>query len=721
MPKPDTRGRPSAMATKRKASAEPESPPPKRPATAPDIESRFRPQLFTTETFESHNASYHTSQPFKHGVIPSLIDDTLLRSVRSEITTNISFTPKETDIYKIYQSGDLANLDGLDSAALDRLPSLVKLRDALYSRDFREYLSGITGAGKLSGKKTDMAVNVYTPGCHLLCHDDVIGSRRVSYILYLTDPDKPWRPEWGGALRLYPMESKEVSSGDEVAIPGTEHSRSVPPAFGQLSFFAVQPGTSYHDVEEVHARGPNDKEEEDGGRVRMAISGWYHIPQEGEEGYEEGAEEKQAQKSSRAQLQGKADKFEEPKPHWTEPPDGRFGKYVRAEENSLTVSDVIELSEKDLDLLIKYMNPRYLTPDTVSSLRESFTEDSSLRLAQILSPKYAPELHELVRKADDRESDDKARDIWATARPPHKHRYLYSYPTKFNAPQTEDLERRMPIWEVLQELIPSLAFRKWLCLATGLRLGEFDVLARRFRRGQDYSLATSYNEEEPQLEVCLGLTPTDGWGANAVEETEGEGNVGEHASKDDVPGTLPDNSGVQETPKTQVRPALTRAESSTEDTKVGGYEAYLAGDDDDDTASVDAPANPSTATGAGQRRSGKADPAVYQAYGEQDEEDDGVLFNQPASWNTLTIVLRDKGTMRFVKYVSRSAPGDRWDISAAWKVTGSLDDDEDEDENDDDNDDDDGEDEHEGEIEENEEDEAESGSDASTGSGGGEE
>jgi hypothetical protein len=50
-----------------------------------------------------------------------------------------------------------------------------------------------------------MSVNSYKKTCHLLNHDDVIGSRRVSYILYMPLPtDQPWQPEWGGALELYP-------------------------------------------------------------------------------------------------------------------------------------------------------------------------------------------------------------------------------------------------------------------------------------------------------------------------------------------------------------------------------------------------------------------------------------------------------------------------------------------------------------------------------------
>ena len=100
-----------------------------------------------------------------------------------------------------------------------------------------------------------MAINVYTPGCHLLCHDDVIGSRRVSYILYLTDPDRPWRAKWGGALCLYPTQTFiGGDDGRETKVPSPDFSVSIPPAFNQLAFFAVQPGESFHNAEEVYAQ-----------------------------------------------------------------------------------------------------------------------------------------------------------------------------------------------------------------------------------------------------------------------------------------------------------------------------------------------------------------------------------------------------------------------------------------------------------------------------------
>ena len=44
---------------------------------------------------------------------------------------------------------------------------------------------------------------MYARGGHLLCHDDVIGTRCVSYILYLSRPGQQWVPRLGGALELY--------------------------------------------------------------------------------------------------------------------------------------------------------------------------------------------------------------------------------------------------------------------------------------------------------------------------------------------------------------------------------------------------------------------------------------------------------------------------------------------------------------------------------------
>jgi Rps23 Pro-64 3,4-dihydroxylase Tpa1-like proline 4-hydroxylase len=597
-------------------------------------------------------------QRYKHGVIHELMDSALLGNVRSEILDNLHFTPKETDIYKIHQSGDLANLDGLDDSSLSRLPSLLKLRDALYSSTFRKYISEVANSGPLSGKKTDMAINVYTPGCHLLCHDDVIGSRRLSYILYLTDPEKPWRPQWGGALRLYPTQRLKTDDGVEATVPSADFSLSIPPAWNQLSFFAIQPGESFHDVEEVYERKGDEYDEDgkvidDGGRLRMAISGWFHIPQEGEDGYEEGLEEKLAEKSSLTQLQSKSDHFDLPQPRWR--PIEQPGE------------DGPTWDETELDWLLKYINPTYLVPETIEALSEAFQDSSVVTLADFLHPKFAARLREYITTKDQAADTligglGGAPEDTGVARPPHKHRFLYRHAAA-HAPAGSP--SATPLDELVDEFFPSQLFARWLSLFSELMLSRGDFLARRFRPGSDYTLATSYDESEPQLELCLGITPTSGWGGDAAgDDDEDEDDEEENG----IPAKAPANGSRRES-------------NPEEDAVVGGYEVYMVGDDEDDEDEADetdvAAQGPSSHTGAGPRKKTKADPAVYKASA-GDEEDDGVLFTNPASWNTLSIVLRDKGLLRFVKYVSASAKGSRWDVLGNFTVVPEDDDEEDE-------------------------------------------
>ena len=98
---------------------------------------------------------------------------------------------------------------------------------------------------------------------------------------------KPWKPEYGGALELYP-----VVQG--TAEPQPTPTKSIPPSWNQFIFFEVQPGRSHHSVEEVVVdQGPD-------GYQRLSISGWFHAAQPGEPGY---VEEKDVRmKSTREQL-----------------------------------------------------------------------------------------------------------------------------------------------------------------------------------------------------------------------------------------------------------------------------------------------------------------------------------------------------------------------------------------------------------------------------------
>lgn len=436
------------------------------------------------------------------------------------------------------------------------------------------------------------------------------------------------------------MKSKD---GNEIVVPSPDFSLSIPPAFNQLSFFAIQPGLSFHDVEEVYVRKEGDSED-DGGRVRMAISGWYHIPQEGEEGFEEGLEEKLAERSSLSQLQSKeADEFDLPQAQWkeVEPPEA--------------LEDDAPFMDEEMEWLLRFINPNYLTPDTVEAIAESFEENSVATLTEFLHPKFAQKLKEQIEFQDAEGSSSipflsKAQNRVNVARPPHKHRYVYRQPVS----GVKESPMDTPLDQLIEHLIPSPLFARWLSLVTGLSFTKAEHMARRFRRGLDYTLATSYDDPEPQLEICLGITPSKGWGADE-DEDEPEANGGASNGKTATNGKHKDSAAPE---------------------PIGGYELYMAGEDDDEEGSDHGVEIPSSATGAGQRKKAKADPAIYKA--SKDDEDDGVLFSNPASWNTLSLVLRDTGVMKFVKYVSESAKGDRWDVVGNYSVAEDEDDEQDE-------------------------------------------
>ena len=128
---------------------------------------------------------------------------------------------------QINQTGDLTNLSGLPEAERAVLPTLIALRDALYSPTFRSFVQAVTGCGPLSGIKTDMSCAEYSQGCYLLNHDDVIGTRRISFILYLVLDEPGWRPEWGGALELYPVKEGD-GEGGRPNVPEAKPSVSIP-------------------------------------------------------------------------------------------------------------------------------------------------------------------------------------------------------------------------------------------------------------------------------------------------------------------------------------------------------------------------------------------------------------------------------------------------------------------------------------------------------------
>ena len=65
-----------------------------------------QPSQFTNGVFDHNNISrlhstYTTNTPFKYSIVEKLFQDELLTGVKDECVAELSFTEKETDIYKV--------------------------------------------------------------------------------------------------------------------------------------------------------------------------------------------------------------------------------------------------------------------------------------------------------------------------------------------------------------------------------------------------------------------------------------------------------------------------------------------------------------------------------------------------------------------------------------------------------------------------------------------
>ncbi|GAA5895858.1 hypothetical protein JCM6882_001396 [Rhodosporidiobolus microsporus] len=586
--------------------------------------------LLEQDSTQRLKQAHSESAPYKHAVINQLFDPAFLKKARKEITEQLSFREKETDIYKINQTGDLTNLSGLPASELALLPTLLELRDALYSKQFRSFIQEVTGCGPLSGIKTDMSCAEYSEGCYLLNHDDVIGTRRISFILYLVLDEPAWKPEWGGALELYPVLEADEKNPDRPNVPVSKPTNVIPPAFNQFVFFEVQPGHSFHSVEEVVVEGDKQK---GGVGARVSLSGWFHKPIEGEEGFE-GSGGFQP-KSSLQQLYATTLSAASPYP------------------DALTLPLPTTPSASDLAYLTPLINPAYLQPKILTLLRSQFVDSSHLVLADFLHPTLAKEIETLIRERDAAgEKERRGVEVggwktnkipphscgedegagWSVVGPPHLQRYLSLSPA---APSSSSSDRLAELLRQVHALFTSPSFRTLLSILTSLLPTAHTTAVRRFRPGLDYTLArgeaASDENASAKLDVGLGLTP-----------------------------------------KCEGREDQERWETG----EVGGWDIWLANEEGGDEATYGGAGGEKAEKGANgdapaAAAEGEAADAAAEEEGEAEEEDDdSPLLALEPEWNRLHLVLRDPGVLAFVKYLSARAPASRWDVAGEWEVQG---------------------------------------------------
>ena len=142
-------------------------------------------------------------KPFPSVQLQNVLNSKLAKAAQEQLIASVSYAPKGNDLYSYRGSGDLAD----DTVCPPGSP-LARLRDGLYSEDFTNFISSVTGV-RLFANRPDLSSHQYHNGDHLLAHDDDVQGeldvesegRRIAFILYLVD--EKWDQKDGGSLDLF--------------------------------------------------------------------------------------------------------------------------------------------------------------------------------------------------------------------------------------------------------------------------------------------------------------------------------------------------------------------------------------------------------------------------------------------------------------------------------------------------------------------------------------
>ena len=678
-------------------------PPPKRQrAAAARLSSPLSPGVLSPAAQDAVRASYGAALPYQHAVIEPLCDAARMALVKDEITRNLRADFKETDLFKLYQTIDLANLDLAHSEPAVRelsakMPQLLALRDALYTPEFRGYMQHVTGCPELTDR-VDMAASIFVQGCHLLCHDDVIGTRAVSFIVYLSGED--WKESDGGALELYPLEQQPqqpqqqqqaaAAAAGGGGVPAAHPTAGVLPKNNTMAIFGVKAGRSYHSVQEVYAdRTP-----------RLSIQGWYHaavpptdiekaslsqlkaskssdpdrftriegavrypggdIGGGGDAAAAGGGADSEATKdaeraelsalklgelSKRARLKGTSDELvdhaldaDNPKaslielllsqqPTAAAAAAAAGGRAAVAPEALAAYEAAWVLTEADSQFLADWIHPTYLKADSFEALRKEFALEGSVQLQKFLTPERASKLSETATARDNAEFSSSS---WPAARP--KPEYTAGLTTNDG-------------WTVVGPAHMQ-RYLRFAAPAAGAPVDGACKAGQEFAAVKDVLFGSVAFAR--LMYAMTGLRPV-GVTAEARRFRPGlDYTVAHH-------GLLEQDARLDATLSFIGSGGGEEASEAWESGGVGAYECYIAADDEELTAA--------------------------EVYG-GDEDEGNQLLSVASAANTLNLVMRDEGTMKFVKYVSHAAPSSRWDVAAVYEVDQDDTDSDDEDDDD---------------------------------------
>ncbi|GMI15643.1 hypothetical protein TrLO_g15186 [Triparma laevis f. longispina] len=473
-------------------------PPSKRPKTTlPTLPPIFSRKLSTS--IECLAQEYSIAEPFAHGQIESFLSNNNCNTILKELKGNLKATFKESDLFKFYQTIDVGNLNpetNPDQADLcSKMPTLMSLKSSLYSPQFRSTIETLCSLPPNTlTSKIDCAVNLHTTGCHLLCHDDVIGTRKISYIIYLTDESPEWKAEDGGLLEIY----SGTVEADGTRIPSATPIKTIIPKHNSIAFFEVKPNHSFHSVQEVFADRP-----------RMSIQGWYHAalpPSDIESATLQRLKTENVSKG--------------------EDTEGSYSNFSAGgiSRRCFKGLESFRLEEGDREILGEFINGTYLEEGSLEMIRERFEQDSSIQLRDFLLPKYSDRIKELISKHDDEDNlgvgkssankynAGENRSGWNVIGPAHKQRMLgYSS-------GDDELGQLLDKIKTFQT---TDAYARFLLCCTSLdELVGYRGKVRRFRPGLDYTVAHyGIFTTKSVLDGTLVFVPGDGKQVTYDEDT----------------------------------------------------------------------------------------------------------------------------------------------------------------------------------------------------------
>ena len=288
---------------------------------------------------------------------------------------------------------------------------------------------------------------------------------------------------------------------------------------------------------------------------------------------------------------------------------------LKAEESSG------DLSRKDLEFLQKYINKTYTQTEAIIEIRERFEEESSVQLRHFFNEEWSLKIKEESSMEDERDFSGKKTSALDYSVGVCKD-WLPVGPShkqrflEFRGNSDKDAKSCGPIMNFLKRtLLQSDEFGRFLKSLTSLGMSSGSSgSVRRFRPGLDYTIAHhGILTEKSVLDATICFCAGTGGQCIGSDEDNEDDAIWESGDK-------------------------------------GGFECYIEAYDNENQES--------------------------EADDEYDGEDDSKLLSVSASNNTLSLVFRDPGTIRFVKYVSQSAPSSRWDISMEYEIDTDDDDDE---------------------------------------------